>query len=295
MSSDKNNLLLHKATRLQIKNFINKPNHGLLITGEKGSGKTAVAKYIASTLLNIQDIGSTENYSYFYHLKSVDGREISIEEIRKLIGKLKLKTPGDLEIKRVVLIEEANFLSIEAQNALLKTLEEPALDTVIILTVVSDRQILPTIASRTQYLHVSPIGLVEAEKYFADKFSKLKIDRFWRLSGGNAGLLLALCKDDNNHPLKIAVDNAKLFLKSDKYGRLLLLDKTTVNQSELYLFMDGLSRVLNFLSSNAYEKNQKNAATILKGRKFIIEMCNKADSKVNVKLVKLNLIMNINI
>lgn len=295
MSSDLTKLLMHKSTSLQIRNFINKPSHGLLITGERGSGKTIVAKHIASTLLKMQNIDNLENYAYFYHLEPTLGKDISVEEIRSLIIKLKLKTPGKSDIKRVVLIEEANKLSGEAQNALLKTLEEPASDTVLILTAISERQILPTLSSRAQLMIVAPIELADAENYFKKQYSQSKIESLWRLSGGNAGLLLALFENDDMHALKIAVDNAKVFLKSDKYGRLKLLNSIADSQSDLQLFLDGLSRVLAFLNTNAYEKNQKSAAAILKSRKLIIKMIDTGGIKINVKLTKLYLAMNLNI
>jgi DNA polymerase-3 subunit delta' len=93
-----------------------------------------------------------------------------------------------------VLIEDANYLSIPAQNALLKILEEPNPDTIFILTVTSVINVLPTIASRTQKLEVhAGIGLNEAIEFWQDSdIPKKDIESAWRLSGGSVGLMYAL-------------------------------------------------------------------------------------------------------
>lgn len=73
-------------------------------------------------------------------------QSLGIEDVRRMLQKLYLK-PLQGE-KKAIIIKDAPLLTIEAQNALLKTLEEPPPRTIIVLEVKSQEQLLPTIQSR---------------------------------------------------------------------------------------------------------------------------------------------------
>ena len=66
----------------------------------------------------------------------------------------------------------------------------------------------------------------------------------WRLSQGAAGLMLAILKDDQQHPLKIAVYEAKSYLRKDTYERLLLSDALSRDKKQLALLLEALTRLL---------------------------------------------------
>jgi hypothetical protein len=84
---------------------------------------------------------------------------IPIEQIRELISSFRLKVPGKGVIKRVAIVETADAMSLEAQNALLKLLEEPPTDSVLILTSEQPQELLATIRSRVQHLHLTSSAL----------------------------------------------------------------------------------------------------------------------------------------
>lgn len=94
-----------------------------------------------------------EDPDFFRLVLTQDKESIGIEEVRQMQGFLLLK-PFAKE-KKSVLIQEAEALTVEAQNALLKTLEEPPARSQIILTVRDESLILPTIASRCQIISLS--------------------------------------------------------------------------------------------------------------------------------------------
>lgn len=75
---------------------------------------------------------------------------LGIDLVRELKKRLARKPYQASE--RIVLIPQAEKLTLEAQNALLKTLEEPPKDTIIILTTPQKEALLPTILSRTQVI-----------------------------------------------------------------------------------------------------------------------------------------------
>jgi hypothetical protein len=116
----------------------------------------------------------------------------------------------------VALLQDAQYLSAEAQNALLKLLEEPPAGTLLILTAVSEDDLLTTVASSAQKIKVINPGLPESLKFF-DGYQPPKVEAAWWLSQGGAGLLNALLLEDNDHPLKLAVDQAKQFLSQSPY------------------------------------------------------------------------------
>jgi hypothetical protein len=298
MANKSEGLLLHPKTKLQVEYLLKNPPQSLLIAANSGSGKLTLAKEFAAKLLRLNGPEKLDNYPYFFHVNRLKNKsDISIEQVRTVIDSLKLKTPGSNSVRRIVLIEDANYLSIPAQNALLKILEEPNPDTIFILTVTSVIHVLPTIASRTQKLEVHPVGLNEAIEFWQDSDIKQKdIESAWRLSGGSVGLMNALLTEDNNHPLKLAVEDAKIFIKSTKYERLLQADKLSRSKDGFVLFLEALSRTLNFLNHLAVANNKDSQANnILYSRKVIKTSADALESNANARLVALNLALNIKI
>ena len=99
-------------------------------------------------------------------------------------------------------------MTTEAQNALLKSLEEPPADTVIILTATSLRALLPTITSRTQHLRLETPALEAfADIFFTGLLRGSNIQHAYRLSGGLPGLMSVLLESDETHPLVAAVES----------------------------------------------------------------------------------------
>ena len=116
-------------------------------------------------------------------------------------------------------------MSLEAQNALLKTLEEPPKDTLIILTTTHMKALLPTITSRAQTIIVSQPDSATLSKHFPNIDAKTYA-RAYAMSGGRPGLLSALLTE-TDHPLSVAADYARQILASPLYNRLLLVDELT--------------------------------------------------------------------
>lgn len=86
--------------------------------------------------------------------KEEDSTQIKINQVRGVIRRISLRSSG----KRVVLIKKAELLSLDAANALLKTLEEPPAGTIFILTTANIREIIPTIISRCQNIYLPETG-----------------------------------------------------------------------------------------------------------------------------------------
>lgn len=287
-------LLLHNATRSQIDTFTASPGSALLLTGQAGSGKKTVAKYLAATLLG-SEVDRLDKQSHFLLINKPEAKtEIPIESIRQLINKVSLKAPtaAGRPINRVVLIQDAQHLSIEAQNALLKLLEEPPAGTLLVLTAANEDDLLPTVVSRVQKIYISQPSLVDSINFF-DTHPKSAVDSAWRLSQGGAGLLSAILSQEATHPLKIAVEQAKSFISQKTYQRLISLQKISKNKAELITFLDGLAKVLGVLHAQSLASNRPNSSKILLSRQAVEQAIKSVQNNTNTRLVSLQLALNI--
>ncbi|MGI6488269.1 MAG: ATP-binding protein [Syntrophothermaceae bacterium] len=146
------------------------PSHAYLFTGPSGVGKTRAAVYFARELLMGEEARGRVMLAKGYHpdlfIAQRERSRVSIEEIRRLEQWLAYQPY--LSSRRVAIIPQAHLLSLDAANALLKTLEEPPSYAVIIL-VSDEREILPTIASRCQEIRFSSLPVGQLEKALVEE------------------------------------------------------------------------------------------------------------------------------
>jgi len=133
--------------------------HAYLFSGPDGIGKRLVALAFARALLctNGQGCGSCSacrkvdhNNHPDVHLLETEGASIKIEQIRGLQKELSLR-PLEGQYK-ICLIDGAEKMTLGAANALLKTLEEPQANTLLVLLTDQPEQLITTIRSRCQHL-----------------------------------------------------------------------------------------------------------------------------------------------
>lgn len=125
-------------------------------------------------------------------------KEISISQIRNLSWKLALQSHSALF--KSVIIDEAHLMNLEAQSALLKTLEEPRGRVVIILVTAFPELLFPTIISRTERIKFSPVPKEEIKRYLKEKgISEEKSEELISLSLGKPGEIM----DFLNYPQKL--------------------------------------------------------------------------------------------
>lgn len=228
-------LILHQTTRRQLEVFVKKPAHALLLVAPTGSGKRTLAIRLSEMILGL-DADSFEDYPYKMLVADQEGKAIGIEAVREIERFLSLKVP-DSDIKehnRPIIIENAHLLTLEAQNALLKTLEEPPQGTFIILTSNSEQALLPTIRSRARLLAANRPEQSDVEAYFQAKGADAQaIRQAFAISGGLPGLMQALL-GESDHPMMAAVQYARQLLSQPVYERLLSVDELS-KQKQLAL------------------------------------------------------------
>jgi len=103
-----------------------------------------------------------------FHVIRPDGQNIRIRQIHELISHLDLKPI--YATKRIVLVKEANKLNQESANSFLKILEEPPLNTLIILMTEDESHLLETINSRCQKIYFSPLNPEEIQTVLNENY-----------------------------------------------------------------------------------------------------------------------------
>jgi len=298
-----------------------------LFIGPKSVGKRTLARYFISSLhcsnnqkgeqLPCNECGhclqlKKNIHPDFYSLeKHEDKKNVSIEQVRELISKLNKKS--FLSKYKIALIANVDKLGLEAANSLLKTLEEPSANTVIILTATSRENLLPTIVSRCQVVSFQPVKKDEIYNHVLSKKDDREIAKeFSNLSYGMPGKAINLL--NNQESLAIQHKDNLNFLKainSNKINqRIGFIDSFVSKCKNFENLLDNWSLILrdlmivtlkqNNLVTNRsllseLEKSANNFETTrVRGAIKMIENSKKDLSKnANPKLVLENLIINI--
>lgn len=147
--------------------------HAYLFTGQRGTGKTTVARILAHLINGI-------NYTNNIDSSDIDIIEIdaasnnSVEDIRELRNNINL-APMKSAYK-IYIIDEFHMLSKSAFNALLKTIEEPPQHAIFILATTELQKVPPTILSRVQRFHFRPVEINTLKSHLSNIAKKENIE-----------------------------------------------------------------------------------------------------------------------
>lgn len=193
----------------------NKVSHAYILNGQRGSGKKMLAKLFAMTLQcesNKSDPcgecrsciqANNGNQPDIITVKHEKPASISVDDIRTQVN-------GDIMIKpysspyKVYIIPDADLLTVQAQNALLKTIEEPPEYAVILLLTENADSLLPTIRSRCVMLKLRNIKDKLVKKYLMEQLQvpDYQAELCAAFAQGNIGRAMMLAKSEHFNEIK---------------------------------------------------------------------------------------------
>ena len=186
-----------------------KISHAYIIHGEKSSGKEFIARVFAMALQC--EKGGTEpcnecrsckqsvskNQPDIIYVTHEKPNTISVEDIREQVNNDVAIKPYSSKYK-VYIINEAEKMTVQAQNAILKTLEEPPAYVIILLLVSNLQTLLPTILSRCVTLNMKPVSDRQVRKYLMEELQvpDYRADVCVAFARGNIGKAKALASSE---------------------------------------------------------------------------------------------------
>lgn len=193
----------------------NKVSHAYIINGERSSGKEFIARVFAMALQCENDgvepcgechscrqalSGNQPDIVYVSHEKP---NTIGVEDIRTQIN-------GDIDIKpyssprKIYIMNEGEKMTVQAQNALLKTLEEPPEYAVILILTANVEAMLPTILSRCVVLNMKPVPDALVKKYLMEELGvpDYKANICMAFARGNIGKAKLLASSEEFEKVK---------------------------------------------------------------------------------------------
>jgi len=208
----------HDKTKADLEAIITSPKASYMLVGSRWSGKRASALYVAKML----HCGAQEGCAGCKRIEAGTDPDvlqvvpnekgsITIEMAHNLVDSL-AKKAHRADVTRVVIIESAESMTIAAQNALLKVIEEPPAKTIFLLLANSAGGLLPTIKSRSQIIYMRP---VESDE----------------LVRGRAGLAMQLTNSSEQKDIQLSIQNrAKEIMSASTFDRIILVDKLATDK-----------------------------------------------------------------
>ncbi len=197
-----------------------KISHAYILNGERNSGKEFIAKIFASALQCEKPDGSSgmlepcgechsckqmasKNQPDVKYISHEKPGSIGVEDIRSQIN-------GDVAIKpyssprKIYIINEGEKMTVQAQNALLKTLEEPPAYTVILILTMNMESLLPTVLSRCTALNMKPVRDNQIKKFLMEvmQVPDYKADLCAAFARGNIGKAKLLASSEEFEHVK---------------------------------------------------------------------------------------------
>lgn len=308
----------HEQIKEHFQNAIenHKVSHAYILTGEAGMGRKSLANAFALALLC--EKGKAEpcmechackqvlsgNHPDLIHVTHEKPNSIGVDDIREQINDTIMVRPYSSYYK-IYIVDEAEKMTQQAQNALLKTIEEPPSYAIIILLTTNQEAFLPTILSRCVQLKLKPLRDFVVKSYLVEALHVPEgdADIYAAFARGNLGKAISLVESENfklmqqevlhmlkhikqadisellDHIRKLKEDNLDIYECLDfmqMWYRDVLLYKVTKDMN-LLIFKDEYRAVNEISMNSAYDGLEK-----------ILEAIDKAkvrlDANVNMEL-----------
>ena len=242
IGNEKNKEILKKAIETQ------KISHSYIFWGIEGIGKMLIAQQFARAILCTKTKQNnctcksciefnTNNNPDFIEIEPEQGK-IKIEKIREMQRKVAEKPI--ISEKKVYIINDAETMTTEAQNSLLKTLEEPPKYVTIILVTANENNLLGTIKSRCTRMHFEGLTEEEIKKYIESNYEEKINQNIIELSQGNIGQAI------NYKEHQELYSNIEQMVKNIKGKDLIQIQQEA---EEIYKSKEEIKNILEYINS----------------------------------------------
>jgi len=278
-----NSLIGNEKVKEVLESIVKNRNilHSYMFIGQEGIGKMIFAKEFANMIFESVDEENNQDLSI---IEPEDGKSIKIEQIRNLQQRI-IEKPVKHE-KKIYIINDSDLMTKEAQNCLLKTLEEPPEYIVLILITSSEDKILTTIKSRCVKINFEKINDEDIKKYINDNYEKNDLnDNMLKLCNGSIGKAISIL---NQQELYEQLDNIMRNIDNKD-----IIDLW--NESEiLYKSKDDIINLLDYINIIIYNKIHKeqkieylNCINIVEEAKSSLNSNANYDMTIDVLLLKI--------
>lgn len=254
-----NNLVVSHSAKPRIQRYQESLPQAVLLSGTTGVGLLTIARSIA------RENGETIVLRPELLTKTSTVPLISIEKIRDLYSQTRTRA----EKVRVVIVDDADAMTIPAQNAFLKLLEEPNQSTKFILTSHRPESLLPTIRSRLESCHITPVSK-EQTLELIDSLPNLTAQKRTQLLFIAEGLpaeLSRLTNEEMTFRTKASlISTAKRLIEENPYDRLIIIAKEKLTRQSA----DSLAeQIVTLLSRNPSPTGVERIERLLQARERI--------------------------
>ena len=293
----------NEKIKQELSNIISKNSnsHSYLFIGTEGIGKKLIAKEFSKMLLceknslnnketlkgeycnsckSCKEFSSNNNPDFF--IIEPDGKSIKIEQIRELQRKI-IEEPI-ISTKKVYVINDSDKMTKEAQNALLKTLEEPPNFAVIILIGSNENSFLTTIKSRCNIIRFKDIPDEDIKRYLEEKYQLINLEEnIIKSFGGSIGKAEEL---KEKKELYSAIYNT-----IDKLEKMDLIDMLK-QANIIYKSQEDIFEILDYINVLLFEKSKTNI-NYIKGIDIVEETKKRLKSNSNYNMCIDNMLLQL--
>lgn len=232
-------LVMHPTSDALLSKVIARLPHALLLSADEGVGLGTIARNVAATYSKHATVVLPEKDDKV----DLEKGSITVDSIRRLYSQTRTKQSG----ARIIVIDYAERMSHQAQNAFLKLLEEPAEGTSFILASHEPSRLLPTIRSRVQHVELRRITAEQSNELL----DSLKVDNATKrsqllfMANGLPAELIRLNQDDEYFARRVAImRDARTFLQGSAYDKLLVAQSHKDDRPKTLLMIKDCMKII---------------------------------------------------